>query len=54
MNWLTAHEHRNVSCGYVPLLHHPLRKLGEEEQVNVCGEEKNIRVEEGVASIYMA
>ena len=46
MNWLIAHEDRDVSCGYVPALCHPLRKLGEEEQVNVCGDEKDIRVGE--------
>ena len=28
------------------MLCHTLRKLGEEEQVDVCGEEKDIRVGE--------
>ena len=46
MNWLLAHEDRDVSFGYVPVLCHPLRKLGKEEQVNVCGDEKAIRVGE--------
>ena len=37
---------RDVSIGHVPVLCHPSRKLGEEEQVNVCGEEKDLRVGE--------
>ena len=39
---LITHEDMQISCGSVPVLHYPLRKLGEEEQVNVCGE-KDIR-----------
>ena len=46
MNWLIAHEDRDVSCGYVPVLRHPLIQSGEEEQVNVYEEEKELRVGE--------
>ena len=46
MHWLLAQEDRDVTCGYVPALPHPLRKLGEEEQVNFGGEEEDIRVGE--------
>ena len=47
INWLIAHGGRDVSCGYVPMLFHPLiRKLGEEKQVNVFGKEKEIRLGE--------
>ena len=43
---LIANKDRDISYGNAPVLRHPLRKLGEEEQVNVCGEEKDIKVGE--------
>ena len=51
MNYLLVHKDRDVSS-YValhrvpvePVLRKSLRKLGEEEQVNICGEEKESNV----------
>ena len=36
MNELLPHEDRDISYGYALVLCHLLRKLGEEEQGNVC------------------
>ena len=46
MNWLIAHKDREVSCGCVPVLCNTLGQLGEEEQMKVCGDEKDTRVRE--------
>ena len=46
IGWLIAHEDRDVSCGYMPVLCHPLWIFGEAEQVNAFGEEKDIKVGE--------
>ena len=37
-NWLLVYEDRDVRCGYASLHRHLKQK--EEEQMNVCGDEK--------------